>query len=71
VETQMLAWIHANPFTFLIGYYVFMAAVSKMPDPKEVNKWWYTWLNGILHALAANVDKVQLAASKTPPPKDA
>lgn len=38
-------------------WWAFATAVHTMPEPSELNRWWYAWLYRFAQRVAANHDK--------------
>jgi hypothetical protein len=38
-----------------VGFLVFSGAIQAMPEPQEVNRWWYTWLYKTVHLAGVNL----------------
>ena len=47
------------PLWGVAAYWLFMAAVSNLPMPKPEERW-YSFLFGLLHTLAANVERARI-----------
>lgn len=66
VLSQALAFIeqHPNVAAAFALYWVFMAAVSGMPEPTSTSGTAYVWAYRSLHALSANLDRFGPSAQK-------
>ena len=51
------------PLWALIVYWFVMAAVSKMPTPKE-NERWYGWVFGTLQSFCANLERAKIGMDR-------
>lgn len=51
------------PLWAIAAYWVFMAIVSNMPTPREGERW-YSFLFGLLHTLAANIERARVGIAK-------
>lgn len=66
VLSQALAFVeqHPNVAAAFVFYWVFMAAVSGMPEPTSTSGTAYVWAYRSLHALSANLDRFGPSATK-------
>ena len=66
VLSQALAFVeqHPNVAAAFVFYWVFMAAVSGMPEPTSTSGTAYVWAYRSLHALSANLDRFGPSAPK-------
>ena len=64
--SQVVTFIqkHPNVAAVFALYWVFMAAVSGMPEPTSTSGTAYVWAYRSLHALSANLDRFGPSATK-------
>lgn len=64
--SQAITFIQQHPDVAAVFalYWVFMAAVSGMPEPTSTSGTAYVWAYRSLHALSANLDRFGPSAAK-------